>query len=64
MPIRINNIVSTIDISTGDNTHHHDQAIYPVNFKPIKSIVSKLVKPIPLEDEVELLILISFQCQE
>lgn len=39
----------------GDQTHHHDQSIYPVSFKTIKAIVRRPVNPMPpLEDELEL----------
>lgn len=31
-------------IQMGDNTHHQDQFIYPVNFKPMKSIVNSPMK--------------------
>jgi len=46
-------------IHNGDNTHHHDQAIYPVNFNVIKTIVSNPVKPIPpLEAEFDVFMII------
>jgi hypothetical protein len=42
-------------IHSGENTHHHDQSIYPVSFNPMNRIVSKPQKPIPpLEEELEL----------
>lgn len=31
----------------GDNTHHHDQSIYPVSFSVIKTIAKRPVNPIP-----------------
>ena len=34
-------------IQNGDSTHHHDQSIYPVSFKPINSNVSSTTKLLP-----------------
>ncbi len=49
------------EIQRGDNTHHQDQLMYPVNFKTIKTIVSKPEKPMPLlellDDDLLLIIL-------
>jgi len=35
----------------GAVTHHHDQSITPVSFKPIKRTPSKLINPVPPEDD-------------
>lgn len=43
-------------IQRGDRTHHHDQVMCPVNFKPMNNTVSRPANPIPLdedEDEVD-----------
>ena len=49
-------MTNNAEIKIGDNTHTHDQAILPVNFKTINTIVRSPVNPIPLELELELLI--------
>lgn len=61
-PSTNNKINTTInnEIQIGDNTHTHDQAILPVNFKTINTIVSSPVNPIPPELEVVLLIYLTF----
>lgn len=38
-------------ISIGDQTHHHDQSMYPVSFNATKTIVSMPTKPMPLDDD-------------
>jgi len=48
------------EIHSGDNTHHHDQVMYPVSFNPIKRIVSNPAKPIPPLRVLLLLIVFSF----
>jgi hypothetical protein len=42
-------------IQSGESTHHHDQSILPINFKKMNRIVSKLVKPIPEDVELDAL---------
>jgi len=37
--INANTIIAVV-IHIGDNTHHHDQSIWPVNFRPINKTVS------------------------
>lgn len=34
-------------IQSGDNTHHQDQSICPVNFNPMKRTVNNVPSPIP-----------------
>jgi len=34
-------------IHKGDNTHHQDQSIVPINFKTINTIARSPVKPMP-----------------
>lgn len=34
-------------IHNGDKTHHHDQVIIPVSFRPMKRMVSRPAKPMP-----------------
>jgi hypothetical protein len=47
-------------IQIGERTHHHDQVIYPVNFKVMKTIVNRPIKLMPPpEVEEELLFAIS-----
>ena len=41
------------DIHSGDNTHHQDQVIYPVSFRPTNRTVNKPAKPIPPLDEFD-----------
>jgi hypothetical protein len=36
-----------MDIQIGESTHNHDHVIKPINFRAIKTIVSKAVNPIP-----------------
>jgi len=38
------------EIQIGDNTHHHDQVIYPNSFNTIKTIVRSPTKLTPLEE--------------
>lgn len=38
-------------IQSGDVTHHHDQSMFPVNFKTKNTIKRIPAKPIPDEDE-------------
>lgn len=47
-----NKITANTGIQIGANTHHHDQAINPVNFNPMKSIASKPKNPIPPPEAV------------
>ena len=42
-------------IHRGDSTHHQLQVMLPVSFRPINNTVKRLGKPIPLEEEEELL---------
>lgn len=46
-----------IEINIGDNTHHHDQSILPVNFKTTKIKVNIVPNPIPFEVVFVLLII-------
>lgn len=46
-------IAKMAEIQIGDNTHHHDQAMYLVSFKTIKTMVRRPTNPMP--DELELL---------
>lgn len=38
-------------IQIGERTHHHDQVMWPVSFRPIKRMVRRPVNPIPPEEE-------------
>ena len=49
-----------IGIHSGDNTHHHDQLILSINFRVTKTIVKSPMNPIPLPDEDDDDILISY----
>jgi len=42
-------------IQIGDNTHNQDQVITLVSLRPTNNTVNKPVKPIPEEEEDELL---------
>ena len=42
-------------IHRGDSTHTHGQVIYPVSLRPINKTVRRPGKPIPEEEEEELL---------
>ena len=44
-----NNIHSRKVIHKGDNTHHQDQSILPINLRIINTIVSNPENPIPPE---------------
>jgi hypothetical protein len=46
-------------IHIGDSTHTHGQVMLPVSFRPINNTVSRPGKPIPLEEDEELLDIIS-----
>jgi hypothetical protein len=50
-----------IGIQIGDNTHHHDQSIYLVNFNTMNTMVNKPPNPIPL-DELDFAIIIFVYC--
>jgi len=47
-------------IQMGDRTHHHDHAIYPVSFRPMKSTVKRPTNPMPPDDVVVLLLILLF----
>jgi hypothetical protein len=49
---RIAKIIA-IPNQSGDNTHIHDQVIYPVSLSTIKTIVNNPVNPIPPDDVVD-----------
>jgi len=49
-------------IQIGDNTHNQDQVITLVSLRPTNNTVSKPVKPIPEEEEDELLDIGVFRC--
>lgn len=49
---------STMLIQIGERTQSQGHAITPPSFSPIKRTVSKPVKPIPLDDDVDIVILI------
>jgi hypothetical protein len=42
----------------GDSTHHHDQSMCPVSFRPIKRTVRREQNDVPPDDAVEVLVLI------
>lgn len=46
---KIDTINKTLTHS-GDKTHHHDQSMYLVNLRVIRTIVSNPQKPIPDDD--------------
>jgi hypothetical protein len=48
-------IASRKEIQRGDSTHHQDQVICPVSFRPINNTVRRPGNPIPLEEEELLL---------
>jgi len=51
-------------IQRGDNTHNQDQVITLVSLRPTNNTVSKPVKPIPEEEEDELLdIVLELNCE-
>lgn len=50
-------------IHIGLITHHHDQLIILHSLRTMKAIVSKPVKPMPLDDVFESLILFKFKIQ-
>lgn len=43
-------------IQSGDSTHHQDHPIFPSSLRVMNTMVSSPAKPIPLDDEDELLI--------
>lgn len=48
-------------IQSGESTHHQDQSITLVNFRTIKTIVSRPAKPIPPPDD-SILVFTPFVC--
>jgi hypothetical protein len=54
IPIKIaSKITITKGIHNGDSTHHHDQSIFPVNFRTINKIARTPQIPIPCEPPLD-----------
>lgn len=51
-------IVTAKGNQRGDNTNHHDQVIYPVNFKPMNNKANKVRNENPVVFDVVLFVLI------
>jgi len=50
---------SPVEMRIGDNTHHHDQSMYPVSLRAMNKIVRSPTNPIPLlllDDSFDILI--------
>jgi hypothetical protein len=45
------------EIQMGDNTHNHDQSILPSSLRVINTIVKIPIKPIPLLEDDEFLLI-------
>jgi len=54
-PMAKNVSAVTTEIQMGDNTHHQDQSMTPVNLRTTNAMVSNPTKP--TEDELELLLM-------